>query len=65
MAGKYRVLIGCNYPNPSGDGEIRHEPGDLVEDLPEKTAKIFLRDGVIEPASAKPKKATDLTGGDG
>ena len=31
---RYRVLIGFNYPAPGGKGEIRHEPEEIVDDLP-------------------------------
>jgi hypothetical protein len=43
---KYKVLLGINYPDGKG-GELRAEPGDVVSDLPDKTAKWMERDGVI------------------
>lgn len=48
---KFLVLNGLNYPDPSGV-EKRAEPGDQVEDIPEKAAKWLARDGHIVPATA-------------
>lgn len=49
--GAYRVLVGINYrPTPKAD-EQRAEPGDLVDDVPAKTAKEWLAAGVLgDPA---------------
>lgn len=58
-AKKYRVLVGINYPSPSGRGEKRAEPGDLVDDLSEKVTAAWLKQGIIEPASI-PKKDSKL-----
>lgn len=45
---KYKVLIGINYDDK------RAEPGDVVDDIPEKSLKWLLEQNVIEPV--KPSK---------
>lgn len=47
----YRALTGLNYP-PSK----RVEAGDIVSDLPEKSALWLLKDGFIEEIDKAPKK---------
>jgi len=50
----YEVKVGIDYPDPKSPGEEkRAEPGDVVDDLPEKSVKALVRDGVIEPAKHK------------
>lgn len=49
---RYRVITGINYPDGKG-GENRAEPGDIVDDLPEQSAKWLLRDGHIEKATER------------
>lgn len=44
----YRIVRGVNYP--SGAGEKRAEPGDVVDDLPEESIGWLLDDGAIEKA---------------
>ena len=40
---KYKVLIGLNYPP-----DKRAEPGDVVDDLPQKSVSWLLEQGYIE-----------------
>jgi hypothetical protein len=47
--GKHVVLIGCNYKAADGS-DVRHEPGAIVEDIPEQNAAALLEMGAIEPA---------------
>lgn len=44
----YRVLVGLNYPDPEGDGELRAEEGDVVTDLPERSIGSLVHHGYIE-----------------
>jgi hypothetical protein len=55
---KQRVLVGLNYPDGKG-GEKRAEPGDIVDDLPERSVKGLQKNGYVEPASerSRAKKA--------
>lgn len=55
---KHRVLIGINYPDGAG-GEKRAEPGDVIDDLPDKAIKALEADGVITKPSAKATGAED------
>jgi len=48
---QYRVLVGIDYPP-----DKRAEAGTLVSDLPEKSAKWLLEQGLIEPSDGKTKK---------
>jgi hypothetical protein len=41
----YRILVGVNYGSP----EVRHEPDEVVDDVPAKVVKPWLEQGVIEP----------------
>jgi|DEB0MinimDraft_3_1074331.scaffolds.fasta_scaffold143742_2 hypothetical protein len=51
---KYRALVGLDYPPGK-----RAEPGDVVDDLPDKSVKWLLKDGLIEEVGAqKPEKPT-------
>ncbi len=51
---EYRALVGLDYPPGK-----RAEPGDVVDDLPEKSVKWLLKDGKIaEVSPEKPKKPT-------
>ena len=51
---KYRALVGLDYPPGK-----RAEPGDVVDDLPEKSVKWLLKDGLIEEVGEqKPEKPT-------
>lgn len=45
---KYRVLVGINYPP-----DRRAEPGDIVTDIPGKSIKWLVDEGVIERADGK------------
>lgn len=45
---KYRVNTGLNWAPKLGAPERRAEPGDVVEDLPEKSVKWLLEQGHIE-----------------
>lgn len=42
----YRVLRGISYP--AGDGEQNAEPGDEVDDIPDRNAAALLAAGAIE-----------------
>lgn len=55
---KHRVLVGINYPDGKG-GEKRAEEGDVVDDLPAGAVKGLLDTGMIEVASASPKKKSE------
>jgi hypothetical protein len=48
---QYRVLVGIDYPPNK-----RAEAGTLVSDIPEKSAKWLIDQGLIEPADGKSKK---------
>jgi hypothetical protein len=58
---RHRVLVGINYPDGKG-GEKRAEPGDVVDDLDEKSAKNLAKAGAIEPATAKAKRPEEAEG---
>jgi len=49
---QYRALTGIDYPP-----DKRVEAGDMVSDLPEKSAKWLLDQGLIEPSDGKTPKA--------
>ena len=52
-AKQLRVVVGIDYrPHGKGD-EVRAEPGDLVDDVPAKTVKEWLADGVLEHVDTK------------
>jgi hypothetical protein len=53
---KYRALVGLDYPPGK-----RAEPGDVVDDLPEKSVKWLLKDGKIEEVGQQ--KSEKPTGG--
>ena len=56
---KYHVLVGINYrPNPK-DPERRAEPGDVVDDVPPKVAKVWLAEGVLSTAADAPAATLD------
>lgn len=45
----YRCLVGLDY---EADGRhVRHEPGDIADDIPAKSAVWLLAQGLIEPAA--------------
>lgn len=48
---KYRVLVGLNY---GPDGSIRREPGEIADDIPERSVPWLLEQNCIELASKKP-----------
>lgn len=48
---QYRVLVGIDYPP-----DKRAESGTIVSDIPEKSAKWLLEQGLIEPSDGKAKK---------
>lgn len=43
----WTVIVGCNYRPKGGGAEVRREPGDVIDDLPVKTAQILERRGSI------------------
>lgn len=43
-AHQYRALAGLSYP----PGDLRAEPGDIVDNLPGESIKWLLDDGLIE-----------------
>lgn len=45
----YRVLVGIDYPP-----DKRADAGDVVNDLPPKSVRWLLSQGLIEDASGKP-----------
>jgi hypothetical protein len=49
----YRALTGLSYPP-----DKRVEAGDIVSDLPEKSALWLLKDGFIEEVDKPVKKTT-------
>jgi hypothetical protein len=52
---KYRVIVGLDYPPGK-----RAEAGDIVADLPEKSIKWLVSQGLIEPHEAtNPRKDGD------
>lgn len=54
---QYRAVVGIDYPPNK-----RVEAGDIVSDLPDKTATWLLSSGFIEPLDGKPnKKAKEET----
>jgi hypothetical protein len=54
----YRALVGLDYPPGK-----RAEPGDVVDDLPEKSVKWLIRDGKIEEVGSAPDKPKKPSGG--
>lgn len=46
---QYRALVGLEYPP-----DRRVEAGQIVDDLPGKSVKWLLEQGLIEPANGKP-----------
>ena len=56
MSDRYEVLTGMDY-RPNGDASLdeeRHEPGDIVDNLPEASVSWLLADGYIRPAPEAP-----------
>lgn len=45
---RYRVLTGLNYPDATGEGELRAETGDIVTDLPGYALRDLVKLGYIE-----------------
>lgn len=43
----WTVTVGCNYRPRGGGSEVRREPGDVIDDLPVKTAEVLERRGAI------------------
>lgn len=37
---QYRLVVGCNWPNPKGKGEIRGEAGDVLPASAFKPASV-------------------------
>lgn len=57
---RFRVLVGINVVRDRETGrETRHEPGDVVDDLPESSIPSLLRQQVIEPVRPKSKNGGD------
>ncbi|MER5252904.1 hypothetical protein [Streptomyces sp. NPDC002855] len=50
---RYRVLNGLNWATIKG--KRRAEPGDIVDDIPEKSIEWLLKQGHIEAVDPKPK----------
>jgi len=48
---QYRTIVGIDYPP-----DKRAEANTLVSDIPEKSAKWLLEQGLIEPSDGKTKK---------
>jgi hypothetical protein len=48
---QYRAIVGIDYPP-----DKRVEADTLVSDIPEKSAKWLLEQGLIEPSDGKTKK---------
>lgn len=53
--GAYTVLVGISYPTASGEAYAR--PGATVTDLPEKSVKWLVQQGLIAPKSHDAKEA--------
>lgn len=45
---QYKVNVGINYPP-----EKRAEPGDVVDDIPEKSLPWLLEEGIVEPVASE------------
>lgn len=45
-ATRYRVLVGVDYATKGG--AVRHEPGDVVDDIPADVVDAWLAEHVIE-----------------
>lgn len=43
---KYTVLVGIDYPDGKG-GELRAEPGDVVDDLPAKSIGWLTEQAIV------------------
>ncbi len=57
----YKVLIGIDYP-PNKRAEI----GDVVSDIPAKSVKWLLDQGIVEVVGSKTEEASEeVTAGDG
>jgi hypothetical protein len=52
---QYRVLTGIDYPP-----DKRAESGTIVSDIPEKSAKWLLEQGLIETSDGKAKKVETI-----
>lgn len=52
---KYKVNVGVNYRPTPQSAEKRAEPGDVVDDVPAKSAKWLLADGVLAPIEGEDK----------
>jgi hypothetical protein len=50
-------VVGLDYRPEGADEEKRAEPGAVVDDLPEKSIRWLLRDGLIEEASGRDSTA--------
>lgn len=48
---QYRTIVGIDYPP-----DKRAEANTLVSDIPEKSAKWLLEQGLIEPSDGKTKR---------
>lgn len=51
----YRVKVGVNY----GRENVRHEPGEIVDDLPAADVADLLALGAIEPVAASGEEVTE------
>lgn len=47
----YEVIVGINYGKRPGK---RAEPGDIIDDLPERDARWMLRDQIIREVTDGP-----------
>jgi hypothetical protein len=59
---KHRVIVGMHYVPEGAEKEVRAEPGDIVEDIPDRSVKWMLRQGFIEEARERaPSKKAQAT----
>jgi len=54
VAAQYRVIVGVDYPP-----DRRAEPGDVVDDLPGKSIKWLVDQGIVEPVKARSESSKD------
>jgi hypothetical protein len=53
--GPWEVLVGINFPHPTRDGEMRAEPGDVVDGIPDIDVPWLLEQNVIRKAEGGEK----------
>ncbi len=57
---RYRVLVGFNYR--AGDREVRHEPDELVDDLPAGVVEVLAQVGAIWPVDGEDVRPAESSG---